>query len=157
MGIPLANNRRVDIHHRSVRSLPHPVDRHSDAVRYLFFQTAQRFFPDHLCHDLTLRLIGDRIIIKIFRTIRQEFEDRIDDTLHINATQGADRNHIFKIIELAIMCHVFRKLFLVRHVDLIHNQDNRRFRLFELLCNVPLSFPDEVCRLYEPEHDIDLL
>ena len=53
--------------------------------RNFLFQTAQRLFPDHLCNDLTLRLVCDCIFIVEGLSIGKIFENAVQQRISIVA------------------------------------------------------------------------
>ena len=124
MGIPLADDRRIDIDDMLLKF--HPFDRHCDAVGNFLFQTAQRLFPDHLCNDLTLRLVCDRIFIVEGFSIGKIFENAVQQRIGIVAAKCRYRDDFCKIHLFPVGFHRIQNGCFRNGVDLVDHEDDRQ-------------------------------
>ena len=159
MGIPLADNRGVNIHNRAVVSLPlfHLVDGHRNAVRNLLIQAAESFFPDHLSDDLALGLVRDRVLVVEAGTIGQIFENAVQKRVKIPGTKSGNRHDISEIADLPVLVDEARNVLFFHGVNLVNNQNHRRFAFSHALGDMLFTGPDEMGRLHEPEYHVHLV
>ena len=73
MGIPLADDSRVNVCNRPLLTFPefHSVNHHRDPMRDLLIKAVECFLPDQLRDDLTFRLVRHRVLVVKPRTVRE--------------------------------------------------------------------------------------
>ena len=98
MRISLADNRSFDINNFLPFALSHLLNGHSYAMWNLFIESMKCFFSDDLCHNLSLRLIGNCIFIIEHGAVGHIFEQGLDNVIRVLSTQCGHRNDFGEII-----------------------------------------------------------
>ena len=150
MGVPLADDRGVDVHDFPFHL--HPVDRHRDPVRYLLIQAVERLLPDQFCHDLTFRLVRDRIFIIKLRSVREIFQDHFHEFIRVVSAAGRYRHDLSKIVFFPVNIDRRKDVFFLYHIDLVDHKDDRCLHFLKLVNDVTLPGSYESGRLHQPEH-----
>ena len=157
MGFPLTDDGCFYIHQIPARTFLHSINGNSDPVRNLLLQRPQRFLPDHLSHDLPLRLVCNSVFIIELRPVRQIFKNTLDHGFQVLPSQCRSGYDLRKIHDLPVCVDKTQHFLFLYGVHLVDNQDHRQFTVFQLLCNVALPGSDKSGGLYQPENHIRVL
>ena len=122
----------------------------------LRIQCVKRLLTDHLCHDLALRLVRYGILIIEHGSIRQIFQNTVNNILCVLSAECRARDNLCKITDLAVRIDCRKDLLFFHCIDLINDQNDRHANALELLCNVALTGSNEGRRLNQPHNCIHL-
>ena len=150
MGITLADDRCVNVNDILSLSALHLVDINGNSMRNLIIERMQCLLTDDLRNNSALRLVGDRILIIELRSIRQIFENHVNDRVQILCTKCRSRDNLRKIIHFAVCVNIFHDFFTVYGIHFIDDQNDRCFYFFQLLDNVLLAGSDKIRRFHKP-------
>ena len=126
MGFPFAVDGGVDVQQILVVPLFHALDGNGDAVGDFVPEQVQDLFPDHLCHDLSLRLVCYGVLIVEHRSVWQVFQNARDDILCVLVAQCRAWNDFIKFIKFAVGVDRLEDLVLVNGIDLVDHKDDRQ-------------------------------
>ena len=155
MGISLADDRRIDVHHLPLHF--HAVDRNRNTMRDFFIQAVKRFLADQLRHNLALRLVCDRVLIIELRTVRKVFQNHFNKLIRIVSAPCRHRHDIREVIFLPVCINSRKQILFLHHINLVDHKDDRRLYSLKLIDDVPFSGSDKRGRLHKPEHHIHFI
>ncbi len=130
MGIPLADNSRLDINKFSPRSFLHPLNLYGNAVRDLIGKQPKRLFAYQLRHNLALRLVCHGILIIVHRSLWQILENNIDKPVRVLRLQRGNRHNLRKIQYIPVCLNKFQDFLFFYRVYLVDNKYNRNIHRF---------------------------
>ena len=105
------------------------ADLYCSSVRHFFLHRAENLFPDQLCTDLTLRLIGYAVIRKEMRTFGSILPHLCKENIKPVSVLCRNGYNGIKIKYLRPGCNNGKKTFLFNRINLVDYQDGRNSAL----------------------------